>query len=162
MEPTKKSHHIATNRLHIFSDQNLQQEAHHMVGLGETPRCFVLKRCRYSSLEKFEDAFDTALGLMLQCIILNANKAVRCGIFGRFSNLDKWQPEAAGYGTSSVALDYVGAEVHASVGDHRLNSGLIIQLFVWLDPFCALLCSTVFNNILQPTGSRSWRHFQQV
>ena len=28
-------------------------------------------------------------------IILNANKAVGCGIFGRFSNLDKYRPEAA-------------------------------------------------------------------
>ena len=41
-----------------------EQEAHHKVGLGETPRHFILKRCQYSSLEKFEDAFDTALYLM--------------------------------------------------------------------------------------------------
>ena len=46
------------------------QEAHHKVGLGETPRRFVLK------LEKCEDAFDTALGLMPHCNILNANRVV--------------------------------------------------------------------------------------
>ena len=34
------------------------------VGLGKTPHCFNLKRCRHSSLEKYEDAFDIALYLM--------------------------------------------------------------------------------------------------
>ena len=33
---------------------------------------------------------------MQHCIILNANNAVRCGIFRRFSNLDKCPPEEAG------------------------------------------------------------------
>ena len=33
------------------------------MGLGETPRRFV---CLYSQVKKFEDAFDSALGLMLQ------------------------------------------------------------------------------------------------
>ena len=42
----------------------VKQEANPKVGLGETPRRFNLKRCRYSSLVKFEDAFDTALYLM--------------------------------------------------------------------------------------------------
>ena len=42
----------------------LQQEAHHTVGLGETPYHLIRKRCRYSSLEKFQDVFDTALDLM--------------------------------------------------------------------------------------------------
>ena len=51
-------------RLVPTTQNETKQEAHHKVGLGETPRRFVLKRCRYSSLEKFEDAFDTALGLM--------------------------------------------------------------------------------------------------
>ena len=41
-----------------------KQEAHHKVGLGQTRRRLIRKRCRYSSLEKFEDAFDTALDLM--------------------------------------------------------------------------------------------------
>ena len=45
------------------SASELEQEAQHQVGLGETPRPFVLKRCRFSSFEKFEDAFDTKLGL---------------------------------------------------------------------------------------------------
>ena len=58
------------------------------MGLGETPRRFNLYRCRYSSLQKVEDAFDTTR--------LNASKAVGCGIFGCFSNLDKCRPEAAG------------------------------------------------------------------
>ena len=33
---------------------------------------------------------------MQHCIILNANKAVGCGIFHRFSNLDKCRSKAAG------------------------------------------------------------------
>ena len=37
-----------------------QQEAHHKVRLGETPHRLSRKRCRYSSLEKFEDAFEAA------------------------------------------------------------------------------------------------------
>ena len=40
------------------------QEAHHEVGQGETPRCLIRKCGRYSSLQKFEDAFDTAIDLM--------------------------------------------------------------------------------------------------
>ena len=38
------------------------EQAHHKVGLGETPRHFI-RKCRYSPLEKFEDAL-TALDLM--------------------------------------------------------------------------------------------------
>ena len=41
-----------------------KQEAHHKVGLGETPHRLIRKRCQYSSLEKFEDAFGTPLDLM--------------------------------------------------------------------------------------------------
>ena len=41
-----------------------QQEAHHEVGLGETPRRFNPKRYQHSSLEKFEDAFNTALYIL--------------------------------------------------------------------------------------------------
>ena len=95
------------------------------MGLGETPRRFVLRRCRYSSLEKFEDAFDTALGLMLHCIIPNANKSVGCGMFGRFSNLDKFRLEAAGDRDviSGITLEYVGTDVRASFRDYKLNSG---------------------------------------
>ena len=69
------------------------------MGLVETTRRFILKRCQYSSLEKFEDAFDTALYL----------------ISGRFSNLDKCQPEAACDVISGKALDYVGMNVPASL-----------------------------------------------
>ena len=71
----------------------------------------------------FKYAFDTTLGLMQHCIILNANKAVGCGIFCRFSNLDKCRPEAAGDVISGMALDYVGMGVRASFGDYKLNSG---------------------------------------
>ena len=38
--------------------------AHHNVWVGEMPHRLIRKRCRYSSREKFEDAFDTALDLM--------------------------------------------------------------------------------------------------
>ena len=41
----------------------MDQEAHHKIGLGEMPRRLIRKRCRYSSLDQFEDAFDTALDL---------------------------------------------------------------------------------------------------
>ena len=40
------------------------QEAHHEEGPGKMPRHFVLRCCRYHSVEKFEDAFNIALGLM--------------------------------------------------------------------------------------------------
>ena len=49
-------------------------------------------------------------------------------------------PTAGGV-ISGMALDYVGTDVPASYGDSRLNSGRIIRLFVWPDPFYALLCS---------------------
>ena len=45
-------------------NNNDRQEAHHKVGLGETPLRLIRKRCRYSSLDKFrEDAFDAAVPL---------------------------------------------------------------------------------------------------
>ena len=64
------------------------QEAHYKAGLGETPRRLIRKRYQYSSLDKFEDAFDTVLDLM-QTKPSDAD-------FGRFSNFDKCQLEAAG------------------------------------------------------------------
>ena len=42
---------------------NKQQETHHKVGLGVTPCRLIRKRCRFSSLDKFEDAFDAAVRL---------------------------------------------------------------------------------------------------
>ena len=41
-----------------------KQETRAKVGQGELPRCLILQCCRYSSLKKLEDAFDTALHLM--------------------------------------------------------------------------------------------------
>ena len=70
---------------------------------------------------------------MQHCIILNANKAVGCGIFRRFSNIDICRPEADGGVISGVALDYVGTDVCAGFGVSRLNSGRIVRLFVWPD-----------------------------
>ena len=72
------------------------------MGLGETPRRFIPKRGGYSPFEKFEDAFDTVLGLVQHCIILSAYKAVGCGIFGRFSNLDKCRPVAVGIAIAGI------------------------------------------------------------
>ena len=46
---------------HIEPKHIRQQEAHHKVGLCETPRRLVRQLCRYSSLEKFDDAFDAAV-----------------------------------------------------------------------------------------------------
>ena len=40
------------------------QEVHHKVGLGETPCHLIRKRCQYYSVEKFYNAFDTALDLI--------------------------------------------------------------------------------------------------
>ena len=68
---------------------------------------------------------------MPHCSILNANKAVGCGI----SNLDKCRPEAAGDVISGMAIDYLGRHVRANLGDYRLNSGQIIRLFVRPDAF---------------------------
>ena len=39
----------------------IEQEAHRNVGLGESTRRLIRKRGRYSSLEKFEDAFDAVV-----------------------------------------------------------------------------------------------------
>ena len=102
-----------------------QQEAHHKVGLGETPCCLIRKRYRYSSAEKFEEAFDTALDLM-------QTKPSSDAAFSAVNlpNFNKCRPEAAGDVISGMALDYVGTYVPASVGDSWLNSGWIIWLFV--------------------------------
>ena len=43
-----------------------EQEAHPKVGLGEMPLCLVRSYCQYTSPEKFEDAFDTAIDLCKQ------------------------------------------------------------------------------------------------
>ena len=79
-------------------------------------------------------AFDTASYLLQRKQSDTAFSAV-C------SNLDKCRREAAGDVISSTALDYVGTDVPASPGDHRLNSGRNIRRFVRPDSFYALLCS---------------------
>ena len=71
--------------------------------LGETPRHFNLKRWRYSSLEKFEDAFNTALYLM-QTKLSDATFSVA------YFNLGKCRLEAAsdvmpGMFLGPIALD---------------------------------------------------------
>ena len=50
------------NQQHSVTD--FQQETHHKLGVVKTPRRLIRKRCRYSSLEKFEDAFDITLHFM--------------------------------------------------------------------------------------------------
>ena len=82
-----------------------------------------------------------------RCIGFNSNKAVRWGIFGRFSNFDKCQLEAAGDVISGMALDCISrfsTDLPASFGDSQLNSGRIIRLvlvFVRRDEFCTPSCS---------------------
>ena len=88
---------------------------------------------------------------MPHCIILNADRAVGNGIFGRFSNLNKCRLEAAGDVISGVVLDYVSMDVPASFGEYKLK---VVELF---DPLSARtrfahFCA-IFNYILQPTRS---------
>ena len=83
------------------------------MGLGETPRRFILECCRYSSLEKFEDAVDTVLDLMQT----KPSGAAFSAVFRSLINADRKQLVISG-----VALDYVGADVPASCGDFRLNN----------------------------------------
>ena len=110
------------------------------MGLGETLRRFILKRCWYSSLEKFEDVFDTTLDLIQTKLSDVAFSAV-------FEpNLEKCRPEAAGDVISGMALEYVGTDVPVTFADYRLKSGRII-----LDSLCAFCAA--FNIILPPTGS---------
>ena len=57
--------HIGASILgHDKATNTMEQEAHNKVRVCKTLRHFILKCCRYSSLKKFEDAFDTALELM--------------------------------------------------------------------------------------------------
>ena len=53
--------HLSRNNLNLYC---LRQGAHTKVGIGETPSGLSRKRGRFSSLEKFEEAFDTALHSM--------------------------------------------------------------------------------------------------
>ena len=62
-------------------------------------------------------------------IILALTILEKCGpsrqrrhFFDRFSNFDKCRPEVAGGAMSSVAIYKVGLDVHAKLGDSRLNS----------------------------------------
>ena len=72
--------------------------------------------------------------IRLNATRLNADKAVGCGIYGRFSNIDKYrlEVEAADDIISGLALDYVGMDVPTCFGDCGLNSGRIIRLFILL------------------------------
>ena len=54
---------------------------------------------------------------------------------------------------SSMALDYVSADVHASFGDYRLNTGRIIRLFVWPDAFCALFVQYLITFCNRPEAA---------
>ena len=75
-----------------------EQEADHKVGLSETPRRLIWKRCRFSSLEKFEDDFDTALDLV-------QIKPTEAAFLDVFLNFEKCWPEAADDVISDVAED---------------------------------------------------------
>ena len=57
-------HFFIAGRTPIGMRRQTEQEAHHKVGLIETPRRLIRKRCRYSSIEKFKDAFHAVLHLM--------------------------------------------------------------------------------------------------
>ena len=57
----KKSPQIAETRAPMCMPDPTQTQP--KVGLGETPRRLSRKNCQYSSLNKSEDAFDTALHL---------------------------------------------------------------------------------------------------
>ena len=67
---TRDQLNVGRNKPYSFSQlvhckqPKLQQAIHHKIGVGKTPRRLIRKRCRYSSLEKFEDTFDTELDLM--------------------------------------------------------------------------------------------------
>ena len=52
--------------------------------------------------------------------------AVGCGIFVRFSNINKCRSEVAGDVISGVAVDKVGMDVRAICRKPGLNSGRII------------------------------------
>ena len=69
--------------------------------------------------------------------------AVGSGIFGRFPNCDKCRSEVAGDVIPCVAVDDVGMDVRATLGDSGLDSGPIILLFGRPDPFHASLLSSI-------------------
>ena len=50
-------------------------------------------------------------------------RAVGGGVFGRFSNIDKYRSEVAGDIISGAAIDYVGTDVCATCSGSGLNSG---------------------------------------
>ena len=70
----------------------MQQKAHYKVGLGETTRHLIRKRYRYSSREKFEDAFDTALDLTQT----KRSDAAFSAVFRTSTNAD-WKPLVTSY-----------------------------------------------------------------
>ena len=51
--------------------------------------------------------------------------------------------EVAGDVISGVAVDHVSMDVRATFGESGLNSGRIILLFGWPDPFYASLLSSI-------------------
>ena len=79
---------ILRELLHLFMTNNgIYTARSHKVGLGKTPHRFNLTRCRYSSLEKFEDAFDTTLYLMQS----KPSDAAYSAIFRSFKNAERKQ-----------------------------------------------------------------------
>ena len=71
------------------------------------------------------------VGQAKRCATTIQPKAVVGGIFGHFFADDI---------ISDVAIELVGMDVLAKLGDSRLNSGRIIRLFGQLYLFYALLC----------------------
>ena len=87
-------HQLVENIYHL-----VKQEAHHQVGLSETPRSLIRRHYRYSSLEKFEEAFDIALHFMKkkQAVVrdspnfqatLAPSRAHNAELYQPFSNFD--------------------------------------------------------------------------
>ena len=113
--------------------------------LCETPRRLLRKRCRNSSLEKFEDAFDTALDLV--------QTAPSDAAFSAVLNFDKCRLEAAGDAISGMALDYFGTDDPPGFRDSRLNNGRIIRLFVRPEPFCVLFLQYLIAFCIKPEAA---------
>ena len=57
-----------------------------------------------------------------------SSKAIGCGIFGPFSNVDNFHPEVNSDVESGVVVDLTGVKFHVKLDDSRSNRSRDIQL----------------------------------
>ena len=143
----------------------LQQEAHHKVGLGETPRRLIRKLWQYSSGEKFEDALDAAVHYF--CRISHDFWVISLFLhYGESGVAFRPTPEHGNQNKVEFGKPTHGLLLVVNTNCCRISHRfrVIPKPFSTFSTFRTRFAhfSVILNSVLQPIGRSWWYHFRQI